>query len=644
MRSSPIAYRRDIDGLRALAILPVLVYHAMPNALPGGFVGVDVFFVISGFLITSIIRVHQDESRFRFRDFYARRIVRIFPALALVLAAVLGIGAWLSTPSEWQDISRQVIAGAGFVSNLFLWRTTDYFTADFTQQPLLHLWSLGIEEQFYILWPLILVLLARREASRWPVVAALALASFAANLLMARHDAQADFYLPATRAWELLAGALLALRRRPEGQLGEAFARATPVHDVLSAAGIAAILFACVRFNDKLTYPGVHALLPVAGAAAIIAAGPFAWANRHVLGSRGAVYIGLISYPLYLWHLPLVYVGRAIDTDSQMVARALRLGLVLLSFVLAASTYRLLERPIHRVERGRAVKWLCGSLLACVALAFGVVALHGVPSRFDAEKLRIVDAMESARASHVAQYREGTCFIAKDAQQDDVDAACVPAQPGGLVVWGDSYAAHLMPGLRALRQPGKPEAGQLTAGACAPLSTDDTPRGDIHCATVNKAFLRRLDIAKPAVVILSASWTAYSDGAAFAADLEATVRRLQASGARVVLVGQAVAFGGPQWLAAARHPLAQRAANPALPTLRRADDAVRRVATATGADFMSPLEALCQGSACAVQVPATGSLQLMSWDTGHLTPAGSTWYAARMAAMPALRDWIRVPG
>jgi hypothetical protein len=276
-----------------------------------------------------------------------------------------------------------------------------------------------------------------------------------------------------------------------------------------------------------------------------------------------------------------------------------------------------------------------------VAIAAAIIALQGIPARFSPGKLQIVDAMEAARAAHVADYREGRCFIAKDALQDDVDASCIPTVPGAVLVWGDSYAAHLVPGLEAVSPPGPVRLGQLTAGACAPLIAEAVPRGDVHCARTNAKFLQRVSAAHPGVVVLSASWVAYTGDARFAAELDGTVRRLQAMGAKVVLVGQAVAFGGPQWLWAARHPDAARVGNSALPALRRADATVRAIAQATGAEFMSPLDALCVGSDCAVQETIDGRVQLMSWDTGHLTRAGSLWYARELVKLPSLAPWSR---
>ena len=288
-------YRPDIDGLRAFAVLSVVLYHAFPKEVRGGYVGVDIFFVISGFLISSILFNEMTEDRFSFTTFYGRRIRRIFPALAVCLAAVLAYGFVSLTPSELAQLGKHVFFGAGFLSNIVLWSESGYFDSAASLKPLLHLWSLGIEEQFYIIWPALLWMVFRMKAKVGRLLVVLFLASFAINVALSITNISDDFYLPVSRFWELLAGAGLAWRRQ--------IVLTPNVRSWISFAGLAALLTSVALFTPGIRFPGWPALLPVAGAVAVILAGPEAPVNRIVFSNRAVVFVGLISYPLY--HLAL---------------------------------------------------------------------------------------------------------------------------------------------------------------------------------------------------------------------------------------------------------------------------------------------------------------------------------------------------
>ena len=293
-------YRPDIDGLRAVAVLSVVIFHAFPDEawLPGGFIGVDVFFVISGYLISKILFSEIEQHRFSLASFYGRRIRRIFPALAVCLAAVLAYGFVVLLPSELAQLGKQVFFGASFLSNFALWSESGYFDRAATSKPLLHLWSLGIEEQFYILWPPLLWIAFKLKAAIGRLIVGLLVASFAVNIALSLTDTSSDFYLPVSRFWELLAGAALAWRPDINLKAG--------LKHVISLAGIAAILMSARLFASEMHFPGWLALLPVAGSVAVILAGSNAVVNKTILSNRVAVSIGLISYPLYLWHWPLI--------------------------------------------------------------------------------------------------------------------------------------------------------------------------------------------------------------------------------------------------------------------------------------------------------------------------------------------------
>jgi len=369
VQSQPAAvqpeHRPDIDGLRAVAILTVLVFHAWEQVFPGGYIGVDLFFVISGFLISGIVFKALRAGSFSFLDFYLRRIKRIFPALFLVLTAVW-IAAWLwLLPDEFIEVGKHIASGAAFTANVALWTEAGYFDRLVELKPLLHLWSLGVEEQFYLFWPALAVLAWKWRLHLLNVTLAVALVSFALNVALVHSHETAVFYLPATRIWEILAGSALAYYKVFKWQvLGPRMQRHG---NVLAAAGALLVILSVVGLDKGSFFPGWVALLPTVGAVLLIAAGMNAWINRVVLGSRPMVFVGLISYPLYLWHWPLLSFQRILFGEGVSVLA--RCAVLALAFLLAWLTYRLVEVPVRSRHPGTAV---AGGLFAGVACV-GVV-------------------------------------------------------------------------------------------------------------------------------------------------------------------------------------------------------------------------------------------------------------------------------
>lgn len=375
-------YRADVDGLRAIAILSVIGFHAFPAWLPGGFVGVDIFFVISGYLISKHIFTELAAGGFSTKAFYVRRVRRIFPALIMTLLACTAFGWVVLTPGEYELMGRHIAGGAGFVANLVFWREAGYFDVAADTKPLLHLWSLGIEEQFYILWPFILTLLWRRaRAMLGRVILGLLFVSFVYAVWLVYRDATAAFYSPFARFWELALGAMLAY---------DTVHRKFEVPDLhrqaLSWVGLGFILSAVVLIDASRRFPGAWALLPTVGAACLIhsggGAGGAAWLNRVALVSRPLVWIGLISYPLYLWHWPLLSFARVLESTTPTLD--VRLALVGLSIVLAWMTYRFVELPVRGMPIGRAktLMWVLGlTMLLLFAAGVAIRKLDGVKFR-----------------------------------------------------------------------------------------------------------------------------------------------------------------------------------------------------------------------------------------------------------------------
>lgn len=438
-----LAYRRDIDGLRAVAVLSVVLFHAFPAVLRGGFIGVDIFFVISGFLITSILLRELEAGSFSFAGFYARRVRRIFPALVLVLGSCLAFG-WLALfPDEYQQLGKHVVGGAGFAANFFYWAQVGYFDTAADTKPLLHLWSLGIEEQFYILWPVVLLLGWRLRTNLLAVAAVLALASFAVNLGGIAGHPTATFYSPAGRAWELLLGAGLACLHARPGAAASRLALPPNLPNLLSWLGAALLAAGLALITREDQFPGWRALLPALGALLLIGAGPQAWLNRVLLSNRLMVWIGLVSYPLYLWHWPLLSFAQIVE--SREPAPAIRAAAVLLALLLAWLTYRLVERPLRGGSGRGKVAALCLLMAACAGVGGYIYLNDGLPTRKPVQENlanhKALVLVEDTANAAACKKRYGFDSTYEYCLQADV------AKDPTVVLVGDSHAYHVVAGL-----------------------------------------------------------------------------------------------------------------------------------------------------------------------------------------------------
>jgi peptidoglycan/LPS O-acetylase OafA/YrhL len=480
------AYRADIDGLRAVAVVAVLGFHAFPDAFPGGFTGVDIFFVISGFLISGILFRELEAGTFTFGQFYARRIRRIFPALALVLAGTWLLGWACLSPYEFDQLGGHIAAGAGFVSNLLLFHESGYFDTDSALKPLLHLWSLGVEEQYYLLWPWLLFALRRHLGRTFWLITGIASASFVLNIVLVHRLPGAAFYLPATRFWELMLGSAAAYRSL----------HATPrVANLAAITGLALLGLAFAVVQDGRGFPGWWALLPTTGALLLIQAGPTAWINRNLLGNRVIVYIGLISYPLYLWHWPLLTYARILYDGLPPVN--IRVAVLVLGIGLAWATYELVEKRVRR--RGRGPMALQTARLAGAAV--GVLGAVGLLSAGNVLQSRADSVPYLADIS--AAYSD---WHVRDQHH-------IPGNTQGTVLFfGDSHMQQFWPRLEWLASdPDAPRHTVLfrTRGGCAPIPGIE--RTGYGCAKfVDQTFALA---HQPAIqtVVIGASWVGFTD-------------------------------------------------------------------------------------------------------------------------------------
>lgn len=636
MTAAPSSYRADIDGLRAVAVSTVLLYHAFPQVMPGGFVGVDVFFVISGYLISGIILSSAREQRFSLTDFYARRIKRIFPALSTILAAVLAAGWFALYADDYARLGEHVAAGAAFLANIELWNESSYFDVGADLKPLLHLWSLGIEEQFYLVWPLVLAVAARWKRVPLAATMSIAAASFIAAIVTVRTDPTAAFYSPWTRFWELLVGAMLACSVSGTSAAGwlEDLQASGSVHHAITTAGAGMIAAALLLITAKSTFPGYWALLPVLGAALVIAAGPRAWINRVVLSHPAMVWVGAISYPLYLWHWPLLSFAKIVT--GGLPAPAIRASLLAVAVVLSWATYRLLERPVRFTLPTRVVLApLAVTMALMLAAGLTVSARQGFierpVNRNDAA--RLVDYYDRMYYHTLgAAYRFECDFNDRDTNRvrQSLPESCLErGSQHTIMLWGDSFAQALSLGLRENLPPGTSLA-QVATSACRAQTEDfDTSVEDNRCEIADRYAMQQIARLKPDIVILAQNAEHLdTDWAAL------TGKILELGAGQVVIVGPS-----PMW-------------DPTLPRVyasRHMQDHAQYVADGLNTDgfdvdrqlaerigllprvrYVSLLKHLCKNGACLAVVPGGDPLDLLAIDYGHLSPKGSSYIGATL--------------
>jgi len=629
-------YRADIDGLRALAVLSVVIFHAFPRRLSGGFIGVDIFFVISGFLISTIILGNLQNDSFSYLEFYRRRIRRIFPALVVVLLACLGLGWFGLLAGEYQQVGMHTLGGIGFISNLMLWNEAgyDYFNTASQSKPLLHLWSLAIEEQFYIVWPLLLVVLWKRRWNFTGVACGIALVSFCFNVLSFPEHAQAAFYSPLSRFWELMIGGVLAYALMYKADSMARYANAQ------SALGMALVVAGLVFINNERAFPGWWALLPTGGAALLISAGPLAWLNRTVLSNPLAVWFGKISYPLYLWHWPLLSLA-TLWNNQETPESPVRLGLVMLAIALAWLTYRFIEQPIRVGNMGSTPQLVVAFCLVGL-LAAPIIVLNGFPGRnINQDETRVfLDQYKKLTRLGLSDYYQERCDFsdwATGKNKGSIDAACTATNGDRPVylLWGDSHGQALSFGIRKNISPSVQLAQVMTNGCKPKLHPDPKNMTDKSaCQSSNEFAIEFIKKHKPArVFVVQNQDHQLTDWIEMAALIEANQGEL-------VLVGPV-----PQW-------------RPSLPAIVARDLKVRRDYIGDGLDpriletdgklraiyagskvrFVSLIDKLCRASECRAKVPSYDGFDLMALDYGHLTPAGSDFVAKQV-----LQKFLNLP-
>lgn len=628
-----INYRPDIDGLRALAVLSVVLYHAFPSYLQGGFVGVDIFFVISGFLITSILLKELNNDDFKFSDFYLRRFNRIFPSLIIVLIFSFFIGWFIYLPKEFEQLSKHILGGVFFVSNFILLGEDGYFDAAAETKPLLHLWSLGIEEQFYIVWPFLLWFLYHRPRLFVRVIALITLFSFILNVIAIYTNPEVAFYSPFTRFWELLTGAFLSisLNYKSESKFvsisNEIFSwiiRSKNRIEICSILGLSFLIIAMLITTKSQKFPGWYALLPTVGSLLIILSGPSAFVNRYIFSSRPMVFIGLISFPLYLWHWPILVFSKA--KTGQSLTEFNLFVLVFISIFLAWFTYRFVEKPLRfTLDRRLAVIMLLWATTCISLISIYSMSNNGLASRFPEIVQRIIGYDGSDTTSG---WRVGECHLLPKQGYSgfgSCDSEAKNHEKPTLLLWGDSHAAHLYQGLIA-HYSQKYRIIQKTASTCPPIGNMDIPTSP-NCEGINAEMRQYIETEKPDRIILAAAWDVYDWK-----KLSSTIDWLkQIDVNQIDLVGPV-----PRWLdSLPRQALVYYSNNKKgdIPVrmnyglkenVKQLDIEMYTFAQLKNIDYLSPFRILCNQEGCLVRV-GQENMSLTAFDSSHLTEDGADY-------------------
>ena len=670
--SQPVfPYRPDIDGLRAIAVILVMFFHAFPNLFPGGYIGVDIFFVISGYLITGIIGQEIGNANFSFADFYARRCVRILPALFIVTLSVLAAGIITMLPDELVNLGEHLTASAGFFSNFLIYSETGYFAAVADEKPLLHLWSLAIEEQFYLIWPLVLVAAASVKFARTPIAVILLIATLGASIWIvdASNQHALGFFMLHTRLWELAAGGILALNETRLRQFLKARPRIRP-HLLLSGLGLALALTTTFAFSKATPYPGWHAILPVLSAVLVIVGG-MALPAQGLLSSRSLVFIGLISYPLYLWHWPILAFLRISITEPGVQAKLLAIGL---AFLLAWQTRNLLEQPIRRMVRLRqirAAKVITAGVGILVLIgALGLLTQKGMIQRpggqatdshtfynflskmpypgmsFEPDTAAVkldnstLSQFVNAYRKYDVQaiYRADKCnvSVAKPIPAPECLALPTQRQPT-IFLWGDSHAEHLYPGLQALYG-NSVSILQVTSSGCPPVPAMRLSRQPA-CFGANDLAIKNIVVSRPDIVVISAIWEDYLKLPKFEEGLLGAIDAIKAAGVKhVVLIGDT-----PSWYPTLYQILARSGKigenrpnylfQPYLRRMKSGEGRMMELERKSRAFvYISLIDRLCRTDDCVIRVGPNDNEDLITFDYGHLTKSGSEYVVKNILA------------
>lgn len=593
----------------------------------GGYVGVDVFFVLSGFLISQIIAEDLRAGRFSLATFYERRIRRIVPALVFVGACSTAAAVAVLLPDELRAYAASLLASVLSLSNVWFANMTGYFDPAAATQPLLHTWSLGVEEQFYVVFPLLFAFAYRfRQRGIAVLICGGLVVSLALSIALTPENPRSAYFLIHTRAWELLLGSVVALGLvQSPGAIWQ--------REIASALGLLGIAAAVMFFSDKTPFPGHAALLPCLGAALVIWAGS-GTAVARALSFRPMVFIGLISYSLYLWHSPLIVFAKLLLV--QPFTPFQQLLLIGLATGLSVLTWRFVETPFRRrggARLGRKTVFAGGGLsLGVLAMSAALLmSLKGMPSRFPEEILGIAAAAQDASPKRAACHFDGTLA-------GDFDKSCVLGAPVAptTIVYGDSHGAELSVALGALAEPRNESIRELTASGCPPALGFTYPsKGE--CPGYNARMIEHLVTLAPTTIVVAANAVAWTHeySADFTRGLDSALRALSSAGHRVIVYGQVPPHPNqlPVPATLARQAMLGTKPDtytfqPDMKALQSLDATLDKIASAAGATYISLLPTLCNENECKAAMDGA----VLYFDDNHLTVAGEKLIAAKLLA------------
>jgi peptidoglycan/LPS O-acetylase OafA/YrhL len=631
--SSDHGYRPDVDGLRAIAVLSVMVFHVSTALLPGGFVGVDIFFVISGFLITRNILQDLELGRFSIAEFYRRRIKRIAPPMLVVVFLTILTGQILMVPEDASKMAKSAVWSLSSLANVYFWKYQDtgYFAPDSRHSPLLHLWSLGVEEQFYILFPVLLMLLYRKSRARSFLVAGvgIALLSFFLGDALFTTDPSFVYYMLPTRAGELLVGALVALivLKKAEQRIPEEIAK------ILPALGAVLLGVSFFLLAENQIFPGWRAMLPTIGTAMLLLAGQCR--DNYVSRSlkwRPLVVIGLMSYSAYLWHWPLLAFFRYGYGEpgpiSGLILFALTLGVAWISYLYVEQPARKSRVPIlPTLVRQYLVP---AGALGCMALVIIYGDRIGVRLHFNTYLAQLKEIRNQTQPAYFFDY---VCQRQRVNEQDTIDEHCIvganSADAPRAILWGDSNAAHYVGLLGQFAQEAGYRFRNVEIGSCPPIDQDPKPfieaRREADCRESLKIVRRAIEDFP--VVMMSASWSTYqANSESFLPAVFDTVTSLTRKGKLVILIGKAPVINGYDRLCrekALSYPLLD-CPNPMVPfpgDVASINDKLKKFAEQTSnVHYFEVTPFLCPKGVCAA-FDADGEPRYS--DPSHLTIAAS---------------------
>jgi peptidoglycan/LPS O-acetylase OafA/YrhL len=606
-------YRTEIDGLRAIAIIPVVLFHAGFELFSGGFLGVDIFFVISGYLITSIILSDMDKGRFSLLNFYERRARRILPALFLVMILCIPPAVISFSSQDLKDFGQSLIATALFSSNFLFWKESGYFTGEAELKPLLHTWSLAVEGQYYILFPLLLIFTKRLKAYWTPTILVIAtILSLGFSQWLSTKNIFANFFITPSRIWEILIGSLVALYL---------FKKTIKGNQSLSLLGLLMVFYSFFKFDSSIHMPNIYSLVPTIGTALIILFTSSHTLSYTLLTNRFCVFIGLISYSAYLWHYPIFAFVKYHNYTTPPVTFMLFLSFI--SLVFGYISYRFVETPFRQKNVVRKHLLVCCSIFMLTIFFLLGLSVHlskGLPHRANTEG----PLFEKRTPPGVDIYKRAKCYLEEDKDFTHFSEDCGKKTKEKILIWGDSFAKALVLGLRKIY----PSINQFSASACPPLINYASFPTRIHCKGVNDFVLNWVIQNQPKKIILAARWNAPYHTFKIK-DIANSIEALQkhAPYSTIYVMGMP-----PQWKPnlqthLLRHDIDLDKRNslklPYYKEQKEYEQTLRSKTISKNTKFISILDTLCSEDTCPATTQYGLEFYTTSWDGRHLSPAAS---------------------